>query len=297
MDKAARLWKGRRPGCISLRRRRARRSFHEGVFKMAGRNLVGENAEIVSGRWGRCSAFTLVELLVVISIIALLIGLLLPALQAAREAARTVQCGANFRQIGVAAHKFSHEWEGRFPGQGPSHNYVDVFNELAFDSDQEILQHLGTEPEGKKLYCPSIEPHPGTPTFARAYGYNRWAAGGQSSDPLWLGKLGKMADSIPPGWGGHALGTQADLFVRPSEQFLFREMETGSDHAIHRWPWNDGSVTDRLNDDGRAWTAVGGRYAFRHHLSGNFLYIDGHVAALKPGQPVNLVKQYEPTEP
>ena len=43
--------------------------------------------------------FTLVELLVVISIIGILIGLLLPAVQAAREAARRAQCLNNQRQF------------------------------------------------------------------------------------------------------------------------------------------------------------------------------------------------------
>ena len=76
----------------------------------------------------RRRGFTLVELLVVISIIALLIALLLPALAKARALAVSVICESNLRQLGVT---YSEYTQSEAP-HGFVFNYMEVANPKHF---------------------------------------------------------------------------------------------------------------------------------------------------------------------
>ena len=72
------------------------------------------------------SGFTLVELLVVISIIALLLAILMPALNKARNQARITMCMANNKQIGNLVQCYMAENNGRPPILTALGTYTDV---------------------------------------------------------------------------------------------------------------------------------------------------------------------------
>lgn len=90
--------------------------------------------------------YTLIEMLVAITVIGLLVGLVLSAVQRAREAARRVHCVANLRQIGIAMNAY-HGVHHMFPpsqlltGRYYSANY--------YSSHSYILPYL----ELNDLYC------------------------------------------------------------------------------------------------------------------------------------------------
>ena len=130
----------------------------------------------------RRSAFTLVELLVVIGVIAVLIGILLPAVIGARRAANQAACASNLRQWAVALNLYADQNQNWLPrrGQGkmPTQTiswYDDWFNELPAVLGQPSYQTLVTGgqmpmPGSQSLWiCPELT---GTSNaFGNLFGY------------------------------------------------------------------------------------------------------------------------------
>ena len=83
--------------------------------------------------------FTLIEIMIVISIIIILAGLLMPAFNRARNQAKRVECINNLKNIGIGIHSYAMDTDGSFPG-----NLAVLITDAYLEGDQSVL-----------LNCPS----------------------------------------------------------------------------------------------------------------------------------------------
>lgn len=175
----------------------------------------------------RHSAFTLVELLVVIGIIALLISILLPSLAQARRAGYAIKCASNQRQILQAMIQYANDNDYAIPGspsttglhlltpqtpaltnancpvrvsifdyKSPLAPYLFVdFNEGPLLSDR--LQRLGQLNEAEVFSCPDNKDLLATAFFPASAPAKQWNS--YSTAVLFLYQ---PSDTSIPGWAG-----------------------------------------------------------------------------------------------
>lgn len=88
-------------------------------------------------------AFTVVEMLIVVTIIAILVALLTPSLRGALDAGRMAACGNNLRQIGVAFYAYGSDYRGRLPVtfEYDAGDY-DAYRAAWYGADGSALEHL-----------------------------------------------------------------------------------------------------------------------------------------------------------
>jgi prepilin-type N-terminal cleavage/methylation domain-containing protein/prepilin-type processing-associated H-X9-DG protein len=127
------------------------------------------------------SAFTLVELLIVIGIIALLAGLFLSGGKKAREQANSAICGNNLRQLALAFNAYTMDNDDRFPHfAGQQSNLADWLYwqnapVLPFERSP-VLKYVKGNPESL-LRCPSddvtVRPNSYPSAFKFSYTMNQ----------------------------------------------------------------------------------------------------------------------------
>jgi prepilin-type N-terminal cleavage/methylation domain-containing protein/prepilin-type processing-associated H-X9-DG protein len=112
----------------------------------------------------RALAFTLIELLIVISIIAMLIGILLPALGNSRKVAKATLCLSNVRQMGTALVFYQNDNKTYYPGH---HTYPG--NQIVWPP--RLRKY--TDGNHQIFWCPSNDP---------VFKWNRLVANGSKAE-------------------------------------------------------------------------------------------------------------------
>jgi prepilin-type processing-associated H-X9-DG protein/prepilin-type N-terminal cleavage/methylation domain-containing protein len=217
------------------------------------------------------SAFTLVELLVVIGVIAILIALLLPALHRARQAAQKAACASNVRQIAIAVIGYNLDNKGSgFPftpiitWDPVRHVHIAtlwyaqyiVETQSSWTRNGLLASWLSSSnvyecPGVLELNLPPLASYPGM--LGSSYGYNSWL-------------FGSSGVTI----------TKVSQIHRPSDTMMFADSLQLLTAQVSEY-----------NPAIAAPAVASASYAFigQHGLQGNVVFCDGHVEGVTPVLP------------
>jgi len=210
-------------------------------------------------------AFTLLELLVVVSIISLLAAMLLPAIKLVRNAAEGTRCVSNLRQIMLAGEAYQQDWDSRVvPTQG--YNFVYWWGSLApYVEEQATVANAASKrvlrgcPAWRKSPFFLADPTLVNGTYTLPTGYAETLFTNPVQPPTLPWNNGNLSISYG------AVEVPLATVTRPAERPFFADCP--------RWflwaPWETGVAKQAYADNLR-----------RHAGRANTAFFDGHVAGL-----------------
>ena len=223
------------------------------------------------------AGFTLVELLVVVTILALLISIMLPSLNAARNQAKRASCASNLRQIGLGIHSYLQAYNDHLPFA----SYMPSFGPWPVPSNE----FKGGPPH----FGPGGPEEPGEvedPDEAEDTDDSKYAKGAIALSDILAEHVGDQRQVF------HCPLDQPGATERPEPNVGKSYFESeGSSYEFRRRPQFAGQVFDRLSG---LYERRTGRLVVNHMLwimrdynnfhaefgergSRRYLYVDGHV--------------------
>lgn len=186
--------------------------------------------------------FTLIELLIVISIIAILASLLLPALRNSRNIAKETICKGNLRQLGLCTSNYADDYSNYAPYGLFGHNFMfsytldNLFPDYIDGPRDAGLPCLAICPSGRR-FDDDVSPS-SDPVRNFSYGYNAAISFYSSTVPmLKLDRIRNPAGKLlltDTTWGGTGIYSR--------DRFYFRHRNAANiiftDNHIELWKWD-----------------------------------------------------------
>ncbi len=234
--------------------------------------------------------FTLVELLVVISIIAILLSILIPSLNKARGSAQRIVCMNQLKTIGMANMLYANDFSGIYVPAVDS-TVIDP-GKRSWNVNTAFLKYMGlTNNQGEatvngykmtdKYLCPTdmqIRNKYWANIDTAVTFYNKISYGYNMSD--WTYSETKSGYSVSGTIGYKAglwRGLVANKIIKPAEKVFFTDSQDiwiTENQANYKTLWDVGGSDTKKYRDKNFWQVV----YYRHSEGANILYCDGRVA-------------------